>query len=64
VLRKRLLEALKRKARRGELFMTVATATCGFGPNCIEKDPDRRIQEAIAFVSMPLRPSFNSYLRR
>ena len=50
VLRQRSLEALKQKARRGELFMTVAIGYVRVGHDRIEKDPDRRIQEAIALV--------------
>src|ERR1700739_1258822 len=49
-LRQRSLEALKQKARRGELFMTVAIGYVRVGNNRIEKDPDRRIAEAIALV--------------
>jgi excisionase family DNA binding protein len=50
VLRQRSLEALKQKARRGELFMTVAIGYVRIGNNRIEKDPDRRIAKAIALV--------------
>ena len=50
VLRQRSLEALKQKARRGELFMTVAIGYVRVGHDRIEKDPDRRIAEAIALV--------------
>jgi DNA invertase Pin-like site-specific DNA recombinase len=50
VLRQRSLEALEQKARRGELFMTVAIGYLRVGLNRIEKDPDRRIAEAIALV--------------
>ena len=50
VLRQRSLEALKQKARRGELFMTVAIGYVRIGNNRIEKDPDRRIAEAIGLV--------------
>jgi excisionase family DNA binding protein len=50
VLRQRSLEALKQKARRGELFMTVAIGYVRIGNNRIEKDPDRRVAEAIALV--------------
>lgn len=50
VLRQRSLEALKQKARRGELFMTVAVGYVRVGRNAIEKDPDRRVQEALALV--------------
>jgi excisionase family DNA binding protein len=50
VLRQRSLEALKQKARRGELFMTVAIGYVRVGPNRIEKDPDRRVAEAITLI--------------
>lgn len=50
VLRQRSLEALKQKARRGELFMTVAIGYVRIGNNSIAKDPDRRIAEAITLV--------------
>jgi len=50
VLRQRSLEALKQKARRGELFMTVAIGYVRVGHDRIEKDPDRRIAEAIDLV--------------
>jgi hypothetical protein len=38
------------KARRGELFMTVAIGYVRVGHNRIEKDPDRRVAEAIELV--------------
>ena len=50
VLRQRSLEALKQKARRGELFMTVAVGYVRIGDDRIEKDPDRRIVEALDLV--------------
>jgi len=50
MLRQRSHEALKQKARRGELFMTVAVGYVRVGRNAIEMDPDRRIREAIALV--------------
>lgn len=50
ILRQRSQEALKQKARRGELFMTVAIGYVRVGHDRIEKDPDRRISEAIALV--------------
>ena len=50
VLRQRSFEALKQKARRGELFMTVAIGYVRVGNNSIEKDPDRRVAEALALV--------------
>jgi len=50
VLRQRSLEALKQKARRGELFMTVAVGYVRVGNNRIEKDPDRQVTEALGLV--------------
>jgi DNA invertase Pin-like site-specific DNA recombinase len=50
VLRQRSLEALKQKARRGELFMTVAIGYVRVGHNHIEKNADRRVQEVIALT--------------
>jgi excisionase family DNA binding protein len=50
LFRQRSLEALKQKARRGELFLTVAIGYLKTAHDRIEKDPDRRIQEAIAVV--------------
>ena len=48
--RQRSLEALKQKARRGELFLTVAVGFLKVRHDRIEKDPDRRVQEAIGLV--------------
>ena len=50
VFRQRSIEAMKQKARRGELFLTVAVGYVKSGLDKIEKDPDRRVQEAIALV--------------
>lgn len=50
VLRQRSHEALRQKARRGELFMTVAVGYVRVGKDRIDKDPDRRIQDAISLV--------------
>lgn len=50
VLRQRSLEALKQKARRGELFLTVAVGYVRVGSNHIEKDPDRQVVEALTLV--------------
>jgi hypothetical protein len=50
VFLQRSLEAMKQKARRGELFLTVAVGYAKSGLDKIEKDPDRRVQEAIALV--------------
>jgi len=50
ILRQRAHEALKQKARRGELFMTVAVGYVRSGPDRIEKDADARVREALALV--------------
>jgi excisionase family DNA binding protein len=49
-LRQRSQEALKQKARRGALFVNVATGYVRIGRDRIEKDPDQRIQEALKLV--------------
>ena len=41
---------MKQKARRGELFLTVAIGYVKVRHNRIEKDPDLRIREAIDLV--------------
>jgi excisionase family DNA binding protein len=50
VFRQRSIEALRQKARRGELHLTVAVGYVKADDNRIEKDPDRRIQDGIALV--------------
>ena len=50
LLRQRSIEALKSKARRGELFLNVPVGYVKVGRDRIEKDPDLRVQEAISFV--------------
>src|SRR5580692_1442697 len=50
ILRQRSLEALKQKARRGELFFAVAVGYVRAGRDRIEKDPDQRVQEALSLV--------------
>ena len=50
LLRQRSLEALKLKAQRGELFFTVAVGYIKVRRDRIDKDPDRRVQEALALV--------------
>lgn len=49
-LRQRMHRALLEKARRGELFATVAVGYVKVGNTRIEKTPDRRVQEALALV--------------
>lgn len=50
LLRQRSQEALKLKARRGELFTSVPIGYRRVGLDRIEKDPDRRVQEALDLV--------------
>lgn len=46
VLRRRSAEAMKQKAHRGEPFLTVAVGHVKAGGDRIEKDADRRVQDA------------------
>src|ERR1700756_554679 len=50
ILRQRSLEALKQKARRGELFLTVAIGYVKVRHNRIDIDPDTRVQKALSLV--------------
>lgn len=50
ILRQRSLAALKEKARRGELFLTVAVGYVKERHDRIAIDPDRRVREGIALV--------------
>ena len=50
ILRQRSLEALKQKARRGELYLTVAVGYVKVRHDRIAMDPDLRVREAIALV--------------
>jgi DNA invertase Pin-like site-specific DNA recombinase len=50
LLRARSMEALKQKARRGELFFSVAIGYVKVGRDKIEMDPDLRVREAIGLV--------------
>ena len=50
ILRQRSLEALRQKARRGELFLNVAVGYVKVRRDRIAKDPDQRVQEALALV--------------
>jgi DNA invertase Pin-like site-specific DNA recombinase len=50
LLRARSMAALKQKARRGELFFTVAVGYVKVGRDKIEQDPDLRVREAIRLV--------------
>jgi DNA invertase Pin-like site-specific DNA recombinase len=50
MFRQRSREAVQQKARRGEMFSMVAIGYVKTEDDHIEKDPDRRIQDAIALV--------------
>jgi DNA invertase Pin-like site-specific DNA recombinase len=50
VFRQRSIEAMRQKARRGELHLTVAVGYVKADDNRIEKDPDRRVQDGISLV--------------
>ncbi|WP_287330354.1 recombinase family protein [Mesorhizobium sp.] len=50
VFRQRSIEALRQKAHRGELLLTVAVGYVKAEDGRIEKDPDRRVQDGIALV--------------
>ncbi|MBW2027302.1 MAG: recombinase family protein [Deltaproteobacteria bacterium] len=50
ILRQRSLEALRQKALRGELYLTVAVGYILSSGDRLEKDPDLRVQNAIALV--------------
>ncbi|MBF0394804.1 MAG: recombinase family protein [Alphaproteobacteria bacterium] len=50
ILRQRSMEALKQKASRGELFLTVAIGYIKVRHDRIQKDPDLRIREAMQLI--------------
>src|SRR5580692_8535498 len=50
VFRQRSIEAMKQKARRGELFLTVAVGYTKTDDDRIERNADRRVQDAITLV--------------
>lgn len=50
VFRQRSVEAMRQKARRGELYLTVAVGYVKTDDGRIEKDPDRRVQDGIALI--------------
>lgn len=50
VFRQRSIEAIKQKARRGEHFSTVAVGYVKCDGDRIEKDPDRRVRDAISLI--------------
>lgn len=48
--RQRSIEAMRQKARRGELHLTVAVGYAKTDDNRIEKDPDKRVQDGMLLV--------------
>ena len=50
LFRQRSHEALRQKARRGELVLGVAAGYVKVGRDRVEKNPDRRVQQAIGLV--------------
>jgi DNA invertase Pin-like site-specific DNA recombinase len=50
VFRQRSIEAIRQKARRGEYFSTVGVGYVKCDGDRIEKDPDRRVHEAISLI--------------
>ena len=50
LLRQRSLEARRAKAKRGELIIIAPVGYCKTEDQRLEKDPDRRVQEAIRLV--------------
>src|SRR3954469_1674297 len=50
MLRQRSIEALRQKARRGELFLTVPVGFVRVRHDRVALEPDRRVREAIALV--------------
>lgn len=54
LLRQRSLEAIRQKAGRGELQFLLPVGLCWTGTGKIEKDADRRVQQAIDLVFMKM----------
>jgi DNA invertase Pin-like site-specific DNA recombinase len=50
LLRQRSLEAIRQKARRGELQFLLPVGLCWTAAGKIEKDPDQRVQQALQSV--------------
>jgi DNA invertase Pin-like site-specific DNA recombinase len=50
VFRQRSIEAIKQKARRGEYFSTVGVGYVKCEVDRIDKDPDRRVRDAISLI--------------
>ena len=52
LFRQRSQEALKQKARRGALVLGVAAGYVKIGRDRIEKNPDKRVQDALQLKSL------------
>jgi DNA invertase Pin-like site-specific DNA recombinase len=50
LFRQRSTEAILQKARRGELQIQIPVGFCWAASGKLEKDPDRRVQQAIDLV--------------
>ncbi len=59
VLKKRLLEGMEEKARRGELVRRLAPGYVTDGSGKVVKDPNVRVQEAIALVLAKFRETWS-----
>lgn len=57
VLRQRSLEAIRQKARRGELQFCLPVGFCRGSNSAIELDPDQRVQNAIRLVFQKFQQS-------
>ncbi|WP_247316428.1 recombinase family protein, partial [Bradyrhizobium sp. 141] len=55
MFRQRSQEALKQKARRGALVLGVAAGYVKIGRDRIEKNPDKRVQDALQLVFHQVR---------
>lgn len=65
-IRQRSFEAIRQKARRGELRVLLPAGLCWISARRIELDPDRRVQQAIhlVFTKTQCGPSKVSQMRR
>ena len=55
LLRERSQAAIRQKAKRGELYLTVPAAYIKTKDNRLKKNPDKRIQEATDLVFIKFR---------
>ncbi len=59
VFRRRSAEAMKQKARRGELFLMAAVGSVKAGSDRIEKDADRRVQDVVHAADLQRKPALS-----